>query len=412
MPSSRTASSIACAHRTARAGPSNVARNPSPVVSTSVPRWRVDLALRPLVMSARAVASTRASPSSAALLVESTMSVNSTVASTRSASAASGRTPGGTPRPPRAERSGSLGPWEAVARGARRARRRGSSMRAVDRPPRASIVDVGLCRARGSGTRMRREDRAHIGRLVLHVRSARDRTQADVPRDSLGEPVDRTASSASEGARSSDPTSSSNARVPVSASTSTAFLHAPPRVQLHGVSSCPRQTVAAPRYRTSAEANAIRVRRRSEHRERTRPRRRPNRAGRAEPTASRTAMEIVGGHLERRERPGVTRSESPHPRRSCRSAARTSRGVEVSRACGSNSQSSSMFADGGRYDEVDRAFADDLVRDATPSSVMAYCASGIATQLTTRYRCHRSGTPFSSCSPASSNVSPSPRPGP
>ena len=39
-PSGRTASTIACAQRTARAGPSNVAKNPSPAVSISVPRYR------------------------------------------------------------------------------------------------------------------------------------------------------------------------------------------------------------------------------------------------------------------------------------------------------------------------------------------------------------------------------------
>lgn len=40
MPISRTASRMAQAHRMARAGPSKVAKKPSPAVSTSVPRNR------------------------------------------------------------------------------------------------------------------------------------------------------------------------------------------------------------------------------------------------------------------------------------------------------------------------------------------------------------------------------------
>ena len=44
IPRSGTASQIACAHRTPRAGPSNVAKNPSPAVSTSVPRKRPSIA--------------------------------------------------------------------------------------------------------------------------------------------------------------------------------------------------------------------------------------------------------------------------------------------------------------------------------------------------------------------------------
>jgi len=39
IPSGFIASTMPCAQRIARAGPSNVARNPSPAVSTSCPRY-------------------------------------------------------------------------------------------------------------------------------------------------------------------------------------------------------------------------------------------------------------------------------------------------------------------------------------------------------------------------------------
>ena len=80
------------AQRTARAGPSNVAKNPSPAVSTSVPRNRPSSARTTPVVLARRARPSALSPSSAAFSVEPTMSVNITVASTRSRSASSPRT--------------------------------------------------------------------------------------------------------------------------------------------------------------------------------------------------------------------------------------------------------------------------------------------------------------------------------
>ena len=91
MPRSCTADVIACAHRTPRAGPSNVAKKPSPAVSTSVPRNLPSMArTTPWCCSTRSPHPL--SPSSAAFSVDPTMSVNMTVARTRSRSASSSRT--------------------------------------------------------------------------------------------------------------------------------------------------------------------------------------------------------------------------------------------------------------------------------------------------------------------------------
>src|SRR4051794_40268294 len=83
-PAIRTDSAMSLAQRTPRAGPSNVARKPSPVCLTSRPPKRESW--RRTSSSWRASRSRqRLSPSSAARSVEPTMSVNSTVDSTRSA---------------------------------------------------------------------------------------------------------------------------------------------------------------------------------------------------------------------------------------------------------------------------------------------------------------------------------------
>jgi hypothetical protein len=83
IPSARTASTIASAHRTARAGPSNVAKNPSPAVSTSTPRNRTS---NPRTTAwCRSIICRHAwSPYVAARSVAPTMSVNKIDASTRS----------------------------------------------------------------------------------------------------------------------------------------------------------------------------------------------------------------------------------------------------------------------------------------------------------------------------------------
>src|SRR6516165_9765053 len=83
MPNAGTASRIAIAQRIARCGPSNIARKPSPEVFTSRPRKRASCE-RTTASCASSNACQSRSPISAARRVESTMSVNSTVASTRS----------------------------------------------------------------------------------------------------------------------------------------------------------------------------------------------------------------------------------------------------------------------------------------------------------------------------------------
>ena len=84
----RTASAIARAHRIARAGPSKVARKPSPAVSTSRPRKRASCAPHERVVALEQLAPARGRRARAAVSVEPTMSVNITVASTRSGSCA------------------------------------------------------------------------------------------------------------------------------------------------------------------------------------------------------------------------------------------------------------------------------------------------------------------------------------
>ena len=83
----RTLSVIDNAHRPARAGPSNVTRNPSPAVSISFPP-KLFSSVRTTPWCACKSSRHRASPSSAARSVEPTMSVNSTVPRTRSNSPA------------------------------------------------------------------------------------------------------------------------------------------------------------------------------------------------------------------------------------------------------------------------------------------------------------------------------------
>ena len=90
-------SAIAEAQRTARAGPSNVARNPSPECFSPRGRGTAPSCWRTASSCRSSSARHCRSPSSAARLVESTMSVNSTVASTRSSSA-SAASRSGTPR--------------------------------------------------------------------------------------------------------------------------------------------------------------------------------------------------------------------------------------------------------------------------------------------------------------------------
>ena len=85
MPIGATASTIARAHRTALAGASNEAKKPSPAVSISRPRYRPSIA-RTVAWWRSAIAFHASSPSSEAREVEPTMSVNSTVARTRSIS--------------------------------------------------------------------------------------------------------------------------------------------------------------------------------------------------------------------------------------------------------------------------------------------------------------------------------------
>ena len=101
-PEARTASTIACAHCTPRAGPSNVARNPSPVVSISRAPIPSDHRPHRLVVALEQHPSTRRHRASAARSVEPTMSVNSTVASTESRPSGAGSAPrtGGSRRGP------------------------------------------------------------------------------------------------------------------------------------------------------------------------------------------------------------------------------------------------------------------------------------------------------------------------
>ncbi len=88
IPSGRTASVIAMAQRTARAGPSNEAKKPSPAVSISTPRYRAS-SLRTVAWCRNTTSRQRRSPCSAARRVDSTMSVKSTVARMRSNDASS-----------------------------------------------------------------------------------------------------------------------------------------------------------------------------------------------------------------------------------------------------------------------------------------------------------------------------------
>lgn len=83
MPTARSASQIAAAQRTARPGPSKVARTPSPVDLIRRPRCR---SISWLTSASWVVSSSRhrRSPRPAACSVEPTTSVNTTVASTRS----------------------------------------------------------------------------------------------------------------------------------------------------------------------------------------------------------------------------------------------------------------------------------------------------------------------------------------
>src|SRR2546423_4837018 len=85
MPRGCTDSEMATAQRTARAGPSKVARNPSQRFFTSLPRKRVSCCRTASSYRSRRVRHCR-SPISAARFVEPTMSVNITVARTRSRS--------------------------------------------------------------------------------------------------------------------------------------------------------------------------------------------------------------------------------------------------------------------------------------------------------------------------------------
>ena len=78
------------AHRIARAGPSNRARKPSPVVLTSRP-WNRSSWRRTWASCLPSSSFHRSSPSSTARFVEWTMSVNSTVASTGPADGWAGR---------------------------------------------------------------------------------------------------------------------------------------------------------------------------------------------------------------------------------------------------------------------------------------------------------------------------------
>ena len=86
-PRSATASRTAIAQRIARAGPSKVAKNPSPAVSISRPeKW--SSSLRTTAWCCSRNSAQRWSPSASARSVEPTMSVKRTVASTVSGSCA------------------------------------------------------------------------------------------------------------------------------------------------------------------------------------------------------------------------------------------------------------------------------------------------------------------------------------
>src|SRR5215210_40764 len=85
-PSPRIPSTSACAHRIARAGPSKLAKNPSPAVSFSSPRNRLS-SRRTRAWWRSSRSRHAASPSSAARSVEPTMSVKRSVASTLSGTA-------------------------------------------------------------------------------------------------------------------------------------------------------------------------------------------------------------------------------------------------------------------------------------------------------------------------------------
>ncbi len=83
------------AQRIARAGPSNVARTPSPATSTRAsPPWTIETGVGRRPRSDRACDSSGRSPSSLACSVEPTTSTKSTVARTRSASSTRVREPG------------------------------------------------------------------------------------------------------------------------------------------------------------------------------------------------------------------------------------------------------------------------------------------------------------------------------
>ena len=85
MPSVRTASRSSSAQPMARPGPSKMARTPSPVIFTKRPRY-CSTTLRAIVSWLRSTSFQRRSPIAAACRVESTKSVYSTAARTRSGS--------------------------------------------------------------------------------------------------------------------------------------------------------------------------------------------------------------------------------------------------------------------------------------------------------------------------------------
>ena len=83
MPRGRTASTIAQAHRIARAGLGNEAKKPSPALSTSRPPWRRS-SRRTVAWWRSSTSAHRSSPMATACVVESTMSVNRMAAGMRS----------------------------------------------------------------------------------------------------------------------------------------------------------------------------------------------------------------------------------------------------------------------------------------------------------------------------------------
>ncbi len=86
IPSGRTAAAMAVAAWTARAGPSKVAKKPSPAVSSSSP-WKRASSRRTRAWCRLSRSAQPASPRRAAVWVDSTISVKRMVASTRLAAA-------------------------------------------------------------------------------------------------------------------------------------------------------------------------------------------------------------------------------------------------------------------------------------------------------------------------------------